>query len=70
MQTNDLKRNSSGYYDPTAYAGMKNVVKSENESDRKAAELIKVLKFIIRSCGFELITRIEVRETKSGREYK
>lgn len=67
---NDLKRNGSGYVDPTAYAGMKNVVKSENESDRKAAELIKVLKFIIRSCGFELITRIQVRETKSGREYK
>lgn len=70
MQINDLKRNGSGYVDPTAYAGMKSVVKSENESDRKAAELIKVLKFIIRSCGFELITRIQVRETKSGREYK
>ena len=58
MQINDLRRNGSGYYDPTAYIGMQNMIKSENESDRKAAELIKVLKFIIRSCGFELITRI------------
>ena len=38
MQINDLKRNGSGYVDPTAYAGMKSVVKCENESDRKAAE--------------------------------
>lgn len=67
---NSLKRNSEGYADPTAYQGMKIVVKEETESDRKAAELIKVLKFIIRSCGFELITRIQVREIKSGREYK
>lgn len=52
MQINDLRRNGSGYIDPTAYNGMKNVVKAENELDRKAAELIKVLKFIIRSCGF------------------
>lgn len=70
MQINDLRRNGSGYIDPTTYNGMKNVVKAENELDRKAADLIKVLKFIIRSCGFELITRIQVRETKSGREYK
>ena len=67
---NDLRKNGSGYADPTAYAGMKSTIKSENETDRKAAELIKVLKFIIRSCGFELITRIQVKETKSGREYK
>ena len=70
MIENDLRKNGSGYADPTAYAGMKSTVKSENETDRKAAELIKVLKFIIRSCGFELITRIQVKETKSGKEYK
>lgn len=67
---NSLKRNGEGYIDPTAYAGMKSVVKSENESDQKAAELIKVLKFIIRSCGFELITRIQIKEIKTGRTYK
>ncbi len=67
---NSLKRNGEGYIDPTAYVGMKSVVKSENESDRKAAELIKVLKFIIRSCGFELITRIQIKEVKTGRTYK
>lgn len=67
---NSLKRNSEGYADTTAYYGMKDVPRDEAETDKRANDLIKVLKFIIRSCGFELITRIQVRETKSGKEYK
>lgn len=62
--------NSEGYADPTAYAGTKNIIKEENETERKAAELIKVLKFIIRSCGFELIERVQIKDTKTGREFK
>lgn len=67
---NSLKRNSEGYADPTAYYGMKDVVRDEAETDKRANDLIKVLKFIVRSCGFELITRIQIKETKSGKEYK
>lgn len=67
---NKAMYNSEGYADPTAYYGMKDVVREENESDKRVNDLIKVLKFIIRSCGFELIARIQVRETKSGKEYR
>lgn len=63
-------RNSEGYSDPTATNAIGQVSREENESDKRANDLIKVLKFIIRSCGFELITRIQIRETKSGKEYK
>ena len=62
--------NSEGYADPTAYAGTKNIIREESETERRASELIKILKFIIRLAGFELIERVQLRDTKSGREYK
>lgn len=62
--------NNEGYPDPTAYAGTKDIIREETETERKAAELIKVLKFIIRSSGFELIERVKIRDTKTGREFK
>lgn len=63
-------RNSEGYSDPTATNAIGQVGREENESDKRANDLIKVLKFIIRSCGFELITRIQIKEVKTGRMYK
>lgn len=64
------KYNAEGYSDPTAYLGTKEVIREESETDKRAYDLVKVLKFIIRSCGFELIERIQLRDTKSRREYK
>lgn len=62
--------NSEGYPDPTAYAGTKEIIREETETEKKAFELIKVLKFIIRLSGFELIERIKIKDTKSGREFR
>lgn len=67
---NDLKRNSEGYFDPTAYEGLKNVIQEENALDKEVNTLIKVLKFIISRSGFELINRIELRDIKTRREFK
>lgn len=64
------KLNAEGYADPTAYNGMREVIKEENQTDKYVHDLIKVLKFIISSCGFELTERIQLRDIKSGREYK
>lgn len=50
--------------------GMREVVREESEVDKRAYDLVKVLKFIIRSCGFELTERIQLKDTKSGREYR
>ncbi len=62
--------NSEGYPDPTAYEGTKAVIKAENKLDKKCSFLIDVLKFIIRESGFELINRIELRHTESGKIFK
>lgn len=45
-------KNSEGYLDPTASAAIGQVSREESEADKRAYDLIKVLKFIIRSCGF------------------
>ena len=67
---NNPKYNSEGYADPTAYYGTKEIIREENETEKRAYDLIKVLKFIIRSCGFELIERIKIKDTKTGREFR
>jgi hypothetical protein len=62
--------NNEGYPDPTAYAGTRDVIREETETEHKAFELIKVLKFIIRLSGFELIERIKIKNKKTGREFR
>lgn len=62
--------NNEGYADPTAYAGARNIIKEENETEKRAFELIKVLKFIVRLSGFELIERIKIKDTKTGKEFR
>ena len=67
---NNPKYYSEGYADPTAYYGTKEIIREESETEKRAYDLIKVLKFIIRSCGFELIERVKIKDTKTGREFR
>lgn len=67
---NDPRRNSEGYYDPTAYEALRGVMAEENAAERKVNFLIKVLKYIISESGFELVNRIELKDTKTGRVYR
>lgn len=62
--------NAEGYPDPTAYNGLKPVIREEDEQQKRVNTLIFVLKYIIRLAGFELLNRIEIRERKSGREFR
>ena len=70
MPDNDFRKNSSGYYDPTAYLGTKAVIREENEQQKRVTALIGVLKYIIDAAGFDLLERIEIRDRKTGREYR
>ena len=63
-------RNIEGYSDPTASIAVGQVSREESEADKRAYDLVKVLKFIIRSCGFELIERVKIKDTKTGKEFK
>lgn len=67
---NNPKYNSEGYADPTAYYRTKEIIREESETEKRAYDLIKVLKFIIRSCGFELIERVKIKDTKTGRGFR
>lgn len=62
--------NSSGCKDPTAYHAIGKVIKEEVELDKKVHNLINVLKFIIDWAGFELISRIEIRDKKTRKEFR
>ena len=71
-------RNTEGYADPTATIVVGRVAKEErehteleiHESEKRAYDLIKVLKYIIKSAGFELTERVQVKDTKTGRVYR
>ena len=64
------KHNAEGYADPTAHEGLKDIIREETEIETKCWFLIKVLKFIIKESGFELLNRIELKHTDSGRIFK
>lgn len=64
------KYNPEGYPDPTTYEAMTRVTQEEVELENRANALIKVLKFIIRNCGFELLARIEIKDSKTGRCFR
>lgn len=62
--------NEEGYADPTAYNGITNIVRENEDPERKCNFLIKVIKFIIKESGFELLNRMELKHTDSGRIFK
>lgn len=62
-------KNAEGYSDPTAYDALKSVIREEDEQQKRVNTLIFVLKYIIRLVGFELLSRIEIRD-KDGRKFK
>lgn len=66
MKNRDLKRNASGYPDPTAYVAI-------THADAEAERFKLLLKDIFRVCesrGFHLEERIVVRDTRSGRIWR
>ncbi len=63
-------QNHEGYSDPTAYEGLKPVIREDVEREKRLNTLIFVLKYIIRLAGFELLNRIELKDRQTGKEYR
>lgn len=63
-------QNKEGYADPTAYEGLKPIIREKDEQQKRLNTLIFVLKYIIRLAGFELLNRVELKDKKTGREYR
>lgn len=58
--------NKSGCADPTAYAATQPLI----EEEQRVPELVKVIKYIAKHAGFDIVNRIELRDRKTGRVYK
>ena len=49
---------------------LKPIIREEDEQQKRLNTLIFVLKYIIRLAGFELLNRFELKDKKTGREYR
>ena len=68
--SNNPKINSEGYYDQTAYEGMKQIIKEEAIQQKRVSELVQVLRYIIDKAGFVMVNRVALKDKKTGKEYK
>lgn len=62
--------NDSGCSDPTAYEALKSIINDEEILENKVRKLVKAIKFIVKRAGFELIGRIQIKDKKSGKEFR
>ena len=58
----ELKRNGSGYTDPTAYKALKRIDKNE----KRVTRVIKTLQEVAHLAGFEIEGRITLIDKKTG----
>ncbi len=70
MQDYGLRKNCEGYSDPTAYQAMANIIREEKDQQKRLSALVTVLKTVIDLAGYDLLNRIELRERKTGREFR
>ena len=70
MASYGMKKNKEGYNDPTAYKGMMAVLREETDQQRRLTSLIHVLKYIIDLAGYDLLNRIELKDRRTGKEYR
>ena len=61
----DIRKNASGYSDPTAYQAIKNI---ENEDD-KFHKLLDTIFNICELSGFHLEERIVLKDKNTGKVY-
>lgn len=65
-----LRKNSEGYDDPTAYSAMTNVMRDEQERLRRVKIVVNIFRNVAELAGFDLVSRVALRDRKTGREYR
>lgn len=63
------KFNKSKCPDPTAYEALSSIQNAKTEEEERMKRTIKTVKWIIELAGFDLCSRIEIRDKKSGKIY-
>lgn len=69
----ELKRNGSGYYDPTAYKAIKNLDREDRPSRAEEKRVRKLLKAIFAICeiaGFHIEERLVLKDNETGRIWR
>lgn len=69
----DIRKNGSGYYDPTAYKAIKSVDSGKKHKSKDLERYEKLIKLIFEVCelaGFHLESRIVVKDKKTGRIWR
>lgn len=66
MPKDDMRRNSEGYSDPTAYEAMKNM----DRDDVRFHKLLDTIFYLCDLAGFEVDGRIVFVDKKTGRVWR
>lgn len=66
---NDMKRNGSGYPDPTAYKAIKNI-EAANDSKARFSKLLNAVFAMCDAYGFHLEEHIIVKDKKTGKIWR
>lgn len=62
--------NASGCVDPTAQSALEPIQREQDAADDRASAVIHVIKTMLDLSGYDLLKRIEIKDRKTGREYK
>lgn len=62
--------NGSGCKDATAFKAIKSADKDIDQENKKVGKIIGTIKSILDFTEFELVGRIELRNKKTGKEFK
>lgn len=62
----NLRKNGSGYYDPTAFDAIETI----DKEDLKFQKLLKTIKYTCELAGFQIEGRIVLKNRKTGRIWK
>ena len=66
---NNLMKNDSGNNDPTAGEAIKSVLKHTKTRDEEIYKMIKTVKKMLNVVDLELIGRVHIKDTRTGKKY-
>lgn len=66
----ELKKNASGYNDPTAYKAISHIDEEAKATDIRFYKLLHTIFHVCELAGFELEGRVTLKDKKTGRVYK
>jgi hypothetical protein len=67
---NDIMKNASGYWDPTAGKALLKVYKTNTDESVRFNKLLNTLFYIIDLAGFEVEGRIILKDKKTGKVWR